>query len=95
MTFTDRKFAARIKDSPYLLYFNWQKLPSEEDSLGFQSVISFHYVNPDPDLGNVSIYAARNILEEDVMYAVLNGLDTNLVEIIEIEVSYKFKNLYF
>jgi len=90
MTFADKKYAARIKDSPYLLYFNWQKLASEETT-GTQNVISFFYQMPDKDLGNVSLYAARNVLEEDICYAGLNGLDTSLVEIVEIEVSYSIK----
>lgn len=88
--YTDTKYAARIKDSPYLILFNWQKLPSEENS-GSQAVISFFYQMPDPDLGNVSMYASKCILEEDVMYAGLQGLDTNLVEIVEVEIIYTLK----
>ena len=90
MEFIDRKYVARIKNSPYFLLFSWNKIPSEENT-GSQCMISFHYQFPNPDLGNVSIYAAQNILEEDLMYAGLNGLDASLVEIVEVEVNYKIK----
>jgi hypothetical protein len=87
MNFYDTKFVAQIKDSPYLIKFNWQRIPSDEFS-GHQNIISFAYVNPDPDLQNVSMYASKNILEEDIMYASMNGLDTKLVEIKSVHILY-------
>ena len=53
--------------------------------------ISFHYQIPDQDLGNISMYSAKNILEEDIMFAGRNGLDVNLVEILEVEINYMIK----
>ena len=82
MNYYDKKFAAAIKGSPYLLFLGWD--------LGRN--IHFHYQVPDEDLGNISLYAARNILEEDVMFAGTWGLDTSLVEIVEVEINYSFKN---
>ena len=81
MSYTDIKFAAAIKDSPYMLFLGWD--------LGRN--IHFHYQVPDEDLGNISMYAARNILEEDIVYAGRNGLDTSLVEIVEVEINYTIK----
>ena len=83
MIYQDKKFAAQIKDSPYFLYLHY---PNNGSLQG----ISFNYQVPDEDLGNISLYSAKNILEEDVMFAGTWGLDTSLVEIVEVAITYSF-----
>lgn len=85
MIYQDKKFAAAIKDSPYFLYLHWREI----NQLGGEELV-FNYAVPDEDLGNISLYAARNILEGDIMFAARNNLDTSLVEIIEVIVNYSF-----
>lgn len=91
-TYTDRKFIARVKNSPYFLLLTWVKIPSEDIHAVSQHYVSFTYQMPDPDLGNISMYSAKNILEEDICYAALEGLDVREVEIVEVGITYTFKN---
>lgn len=86
MNYSDKKFVAHIKDSPYFLYI----YRSEFTPHGDEPTL-FSYKIPDEDLGNISMYAARNIIEEDILLAASNGLVVPLVEILEVEINYTIK----
>lgn len=86
MNYFDKKFVAHIKDSPYFLYLHWREI----NCLGGKELM-FNYAVPDEDLGNISLYSARNILEEDILLAARNGLVVPLVEVLEVEINYLIK----
>ena len=85
MNYSDIKFAASIKDSPYMLYLEW-----DQSGMGIEYV-SYNYVIPENDFSNFSIFSDKKYLEKDLALAAQNGLDLNIVEILEVEINYTIK----